>query len=509
MASPEATDPFRSPFRYLPVLLAGASYWPWHVIATNPTDLVRPDRMIVIVVVAFAFACAWFALLVRIGLSRSNATLATLITTVVLMVGGPAVTDLGGVLGPVALVLSIFAIPLWLRRVGRSKWVVPLTVGLVVSLVSGPALKTMANLGADESAVVSSGQLPVSQLSSTPDIVLVVLDSYPGRATWLSDLAHVDNDLFTALEERGFEVPLSAWTTYPWTQMSVPSLLEMNYPVEVLPSDASRADLYRLMSGDGAFVRVLDQSGYRVAHVGSGWSGFFCGPVVDVCVGPPFTDEMAGFTLSTSVFSPLFFRNKEHAFTVGSLNAMNWAKTQLGGFVAGEEPSFTMIHLMLPHEPLLLDRQCRPTPDRVMSAYALTPTRDIASLDSRLGEQVACVNQFVTRLADALPEETTIVVVSDHGFDRRYRISGEWNLSAMEERLNVLVAVRTGLPQCEVGNPVIIPNLLRRILDCMAPEEVEDLAPRMFMSDLEELGEVDVARLLALPSRIASGSTQP
>jgi hypothetical protein len=55
-----------------------------------------------------------------------------------------------------------------------------------------------------------------------------------------------------------------------------------------------------------------------------------------------------------------------------------------------------------------------------------------------------------------------------------------WTREDLAERYNAFLAVRDG-PECSVGDEVILPNVLRRVLSCLSDEGMEDLEPRMLM----------------------------
>lgn len=66
----------------------------------------------------------------------------------------------------------------------------------------------------------------------------------------------------------------------------------------------------------------------------------------------------------------------------------------------------------------------------------------------------------------------------------------DWGLEAIRERMNVFVAVR-GLGECSVGDPVVLPNLMRGVLGCLSLERIAEVDARMFIGpDVEVTGDL-------------------
>ena len=62
--------------------------------------------------------------------------------------------------------------------------------------------------------------------------------------------------------------------------------------------------------------------------------------------------------------------------------------------------------------------------------------------------------------------------------------------------MNVFVAVRTG-SSCSIGDELMIPNLMRRVLSCIGAVDTPEVANRMFLNGMVELDPAEVDALVA------------
>ena len=93
-----------------------------------------------------------------------------------------------------------------------------------------------------------------------------------------------------------------------------------------------------------------------------------------------------------------------------------------------------------------------------------------------------------------------MIFTGDHGTDRRAQLStppDEWGREATVERMNVMVAARTAVG-CSIGDPIMVPNLMRRVLSCYAGDDVSDNPNRMFIKPMAEVAMDELDSLLLL-----------
>jgi hypothetical protein len=359
-----------------------------------------------------------------------------------------------------------------------------------------------------DETVHSQGE-PVT-LSKRPDIFLVVLDGYAGNFTLESEFGLDRSTVVHDLAELGFEVPASAWSAYPTTRSSLPSLLDMSYPLgsgsHVTPR--TERSLSDMIGGSNSVSSSLSAEGYEMVMIESGWSGSRCGSEVDKCVASPIMDEAMFSIAEKSVAGRRVLRSLGYAFTVGAQHTMSWLEEHGPLLSADSRPSFVFAHVMVPHPPFFMDQGCQTRyADEYSGVLFSRPGDDPIDRKTAYLRQTECVDQFIADLSRKIQPDDVVVVVGDHGTDKRNQLVRDpatWSRSDLAERFNVFLAVRDGA-ECSVGDSVILPNIFRRVLSCLATQDLDELEPRMFKySTVEgpapEVLEVDSSDVLGLLS---------
>jgi hypothetical protein len=87
-------------------------------------------------------------------------------------------------------------------------------------------------------------------------------------------------------------------------------------------------------------------------------------------------------------------------------------------------------------------------------------------------QQVSCLDEFMMEFAQEVEDDSLVVYVSDHGTDRRDQVPkepSEWTQEDLEERMNILLAMRLpGL--CTLADGLVTPSVLHRVLACLDPD---------------------------------------
>lgn len=276
-----------------------------------------------------------------------------------------------------------------------------------------------------------------------PDVFVLVLDEYASTRT-MRDVFGFDNRPFVAaLRSRGFRVA-DAPAAYSQTELSVASLLNLRY---LSPLDVSRGAphqwtyLARLLY-DNVLFRLFKRAGYQVEVF---WSGV------------EFTSHFRDADRSRSCF-----RLGGLAYAVASrtiASPLLWLLTKpsdrivcvlrrLGSEDRPSSPRLVFAHVIAPHPPFLLKRDCSPFPGGARLGW------DAASKPrGPYVEQVRCVNRLVLEFVDRALRRSggrsVIAIVGDHGpgsllgpeADNSWR---EPSASMLEERMGVLTAYFTG-----------------------------------------------------------------
>jgi hypothetical protein len=345
----------------------------------------------------------------------------------------------------------------------------------------------------NEPARVVGVQNPIGQftLGHHPDVVLVVLDGY-ARDDVMRDFYEFDNTPFLdRLRQQGFDVASRSVANYSITHLSIPALLNMSY---VHPDGASigNADLLYLaheVAGSNAFVELLKAQGYSYVHgEGDHWINR-CGENADVCLQGPPLDITGWALLQRTPLGGFFYGDTGDPTThlnidrIGDLS--DWSST-VGAL---EGPTFSFIHIQLPHPPLFLDAGCSVRIDpildgRIMNDGRITAER-VEQRKQAWVEQVECANSVISDFVGSLDPETVVVIVSDHGPDSVFHfepIAADLTADQLYERYSTLTAVR--LPEeCRGTLPddVDTVNTFRVVLSCLTGEDIPLLESRSYL----------------------------
>lgn len=480
--------------QYLLIAVAAAHY----ILATmgaNYWQLVHPERVLVVAAALVILACGAALILTRLGVASTTAFFVVLLATVLLVRGGPLLWRVSFPLNGLGIV-AVLALAWYLtRRLPESAiWVSG--VVLVVAIASGAVIDTyLAASSMGESRVVASPE-PKTALATKPDIYLVFVDAYPGLRA-LSDLFDEPKlDLRADLEELGFQVPSSAWTSYPFTELALPAILEMSYPVEPDGlSDASREDLFAIVSGDNNTTALLAANGYQHTMIESGWVGSSCGDRFDTCVSSNWLDEVMFNVAWNSIFTKTAVAKYGHAFTANALSSMDSVRKILKDD-SRRRPQFVFAHVLAPHPPFFLDERCELAVDRTRAESSLNPMFATELSDGWFLQQTECVDSFIRELGESTDDDDVVIVLGDHG-TRRHSIPANGARpedEAVLELMNVFLAVRLG---CELTDPILTSDLMRQVFSCLATDSLEPVPERMFLSSGYEMSAAEIAEIMA------------
>lgn len=490
------------------LILVAASFWPLHILTVNLFGIVRPERVFGIVVLVWIAGMFLIGVLALLPLDLEAAENTVFVAIVFVMNGGPILREFDGLAYWILIGCPILAGLMFVRLRGHFI-VTGLIWGAAIALAVGPIVTFYESWSSQDGVSVVAGSEPISvELLEKPDIFLIVFDGYPGAiASAQDDLDPGRIDITSELRDRGFHVPASSWSSYWTTMLSIPSLLEMNYPavdVSVL-RDRSKQDLQGIIAGDSALLDVLNHNGYTTHMVEAGWSAASCGAAFDACVPSPLLDEATYLILRhTAAWSLL--HDSPGPYALGTLAGYDWLLDHAPDLSKSNSADFVFLHVVSPHPPLLLRSDCSVelTYERTGAGFNL-PGVSTEMREGYLIEQMDCADKFMVELAEAVNPDDVVIFISDHGTDRRYQANPDnvdWDRESTIERLNNFLAVRLR-EGCEVEDSIAIPNVFRAVVDCLSSGTVERLPERMWVNPMVELDEQVVDELMGM--RAGSG----
>jgi hypothetical protein len=350
-------------------------------------------------------------------------------------------------------------------------------------------------------SVVAAGLLagtpitPLFRHQPTTSFYLIVVDGYPGSFAEVPELESHVQEFKSKLEQIGFHVLEGARANYSFTYAALSSALSMGHGLE--PSRDPISRFIAASRGDHLLATTMREYGYRYVHVESGWSGSDCGPLVDACIRGAFFDDTIGELVDMSIFGHTFERS---ALTYGGGHALE----ELVQYVMEEDDggNFVFAHVLLPHPPLQLTRDCTPRVSDELNVTTLnspwTTPEELMRRKAAFLDQVDCLNRRMLDLLSKMPVDWPVVITSDHGSDFRgqlWKPPAQWDEADIRERFSILHAAR--VPEgCPSGVEVDLVNLIRHAASCVSGSDLAPVRPRYEIVPYLDALQVGHARLL-------------
>lgn len=440
------------------------------------------ERLLLVSLMLWVFSLLLARALIRRGLDHRAVVYTTFIGLLAVLTGGAVIRQSGPFVGWSLLILSVVLTALTSARMPGSVLPQVLIVAIAVAFASGPVIDAMTHwtqFGSSE--LLDLEPLSVS-IPGGQDVYLILLDGFPGVESMDEEFGFGrGSELEESLESEGLIVPEEARASYPVTNFSVPSILEMDYPLTTEPTrKATVQGLYDVISGNNRVREVFSANEYDTYMVEPGWSGGSCRRQwYDHCIASSWFDDPMYQLIRDSVFNELVPGTAYH-YALDSQRTMDWLEDNLPAMSRDGEPAFVFAHVLAPHAPFFLTPNCEtdPDPDR-QGFFFPRPGVPDEERDEFLEGQIDCLTAFMETVTRDLDDSALIVFAGDHGTDRHDQTAREpstWSVSETEERMNPLVAAR--LPDdCSLDDDVYLPNLMREVISCISTTpvpEVED-----------------------------------
>ncbi len=378
----------------------------------------------------------------------------------------------GAALGVLLLIFGVGAL-----LIRRSRGSLNRLTGLL-NWISG-ALVLLALLRVGSGILAMNGPpdgpsaLEMHGVTTTPDIYYIIPDRYPSEDTLCQAYGFDNRPFLTALESRGFIIAGKSRSNYAKSAFSIAAALDMDFHPEVC---SERGIAGRLRRGHrvGEFLKRI---GYRYLHLGSWYGPTSENELADVSIQYPgalseFSCALLGMTPLKS-FLGLGLLYEDHAqigeFQLDRLLALSPA----------DEPRFLVVHLLLPHGPVVYDREGR----RIPKNSEFGP-----GSKERFLEQVRYLNErllaVVDHLAKISAEEPIIVIQADEGpylreDDLKAPIDAQRRI-----RTGLLAAFKgPGLSASDVPETITPVNTFRLVLSRWFGQDLPLLPDRVYSWD--------------------------
>ena len=198
--------------------------------------------------------------------------------------------------------------------------------------------------------------------SAKRDIYYIVFDRYANEQTLEAVFDHDNGDMLRFLEDQGFYVAHDSAANHLKTAHSLASSLNMtylNYMAEsISPRTGDFRPVFEMLRGFRV-AEFLKSLGYRYYHIGSWWNPTEEDPSADVNYSYESLSEFSNIFLETTLWRPLSERfgiASWIGFRPTQQRRVDYQFEKVAGIRNDPAPTFTFMHVLLPHPPYVFDR---------------------------------------------------------------------------------------------------------------------------------------------------------
>jgi len=340
----------------------------------------------------------------------------------------PVGPSAGVVLAAYGLVGAALAILLLWRPTGWSRVSRALTVvgAILVALALVPVVSAA---GAGAGGTTVRLDIGAATRQTDRDIYYIILDRYASEHAARTYYQVEDPYLYGRLPELGFTVIPDSGANYPRTLLSMASSLNVSYLDELVvgqgPNQLVQQPYVDLLQ-DHAVGRFLKAQGYTYVHVGSWWDATKSSPIADV--NPRFEgfSDFQATLADTTIFPEIATRLRRLGLPLGGAPAESGRRhyeagrfglEMLDDVAAVSGPKFVLLHILLPHEPFVFDRDGSfvPLDERRSRTRGENYERQLAYTDARIARFLESI------LAVPADRQPIVILQADEGpFPVRY-----------------------------------------------------------------------------------------
>lgn len=297
------------------------------------------------------------------------------------------------------------------------------------------------------------------------DVLVVVVDSYPSPAWAYQRYDHDTTSLVATLDRAGFTTPEVAWSQHANTSLSVSAMMELG-PVVDTQADVdwgNSRNLHHIIGGESLVASALRSAGFHYTHIDSGWHLGSCSDV-DSCIAPSWINETTWNMLESSIIGGLLL-DRYGSWLVPSTLAAHQHLLDLEDLFRNGRHDYVYAHLMLPHEPYVVDTNCdvRPRGDQ---------TRDKEAMNA----QFACADSLIADIAPLIDDDTAVLITGDHGAKTRGQLTtppDEWTELDIVDAFAVLSSYR--MPEsCREPEANVNTLVVTAIVECATDFEASE-----------------------------------
>lgn len=364
------------------------------------------------------------------------------------------------------------------------------TIALALLIMTGWQVISQFKTGSENYLALENApvQKDLIRPENAPDVYFFLLDSY-ARSDLLKSAYGFDNSEFiTALEERGFYVPMCSQSNYVRTEISLGSSLNMQYLPDLSdvfsPENTKRSLLWNALK-HSAVRYNFEEMNYETVNYATGFAWLELTDAEHFMSPPPISSGMTDFeglflrTTLARYAQDYGLVDPDYLLGVGFRGRFNYVFDTMDDVSSMPQATFSYIHLISPHPPFVFDAEGNPTyppdfwnekrqypPDLYQKGYV----NQLQHLNNKMIEAI----DTIVKNSDTPP---IIIIQGDHG---------PW-LQTKEKRMQNFTAIY--FPErSDVLYPTITPvNIFRLVFNTYFAGKYDILEDVSYFSPVPKL----------------------
>ena len=244
-----------------------------------------------------------------------------------------------------------------------------------------------------------------TEKTDLPDIYYIILDEYAGFKSLEKNFGFDNSKFYSELSQRGFFIPSKSYSNYPFTVMSIPSSLNMqylNFFSEKLGTENTDLDPIREILEKNLVMNNLSSNGYYIVSFFGGTEAIGSKKFVDekICGDNYYLNEVM------NILTPAETYQEKRNEILCTFDEIGNVKERIS------QPMFVFAHISIPHKPFVFDENG----DSQMIDYN---DLDDSTKKKFYLQQLKFANKMTIRTIDEIfaksETDTIIIIQSDHG----------------------------------------------------------------------------------------------
>ena len=296
------------------------------------------------------------------------------------------------------------------------------SLALILIVVFYTGIYNSENMEINSSKNLELLVLPDVEQTNLPDIYYIILDEYAGSVSLQKEFNFDNSDFYSALSKRGFYMPSTNYSNYPYTLLSVPSVLNMqylNFLSEELGTESTDASPLGELLEKNLVMQNLKSKRYHIVsfYAGTNAAGSTLFVNEKLCVDQYILSELKGLVMR---FIPLSYSDSRQSYHDKRSEILCTFSEIPKIMDRISQPIFVYAHMSIPHDPYVFDADGNPV-------TFSSKTSDQSTEKKFYLEQLKFTNKKVIETVDAILSKSEkppiIIIQSDHG----ERIGIDWD----------------------------------------------------------------------------------